>query len=100
MENNNLVSAIRLPNNNFHRLCRYRSGSDLIILQKNTTKQGLNEVEELFCTSNRTEQDTPNNALFQDSTRIVHTDWKLDTDPYGQPALIYIHKDSVAGIAK
>ncbi|MDV3733952.1 DNA methylase [Elizabethkingia anophelis] len=99
MENNNLVSAIRLPNNLFTDYAGTEVGSDLIILQKNTTKQGLNEAEELFCTSNRTEQDTPNNALFQDSTRIVHTDWKLDTDPYGQPALIYIHKDSVAGIA-
>jgi len=99
MENNNLVSAIRLPNNLFTDYAGTEVGSDLIILQKNTAKQGLSETEELFCTSNRTEQDTPNNALFQNSTRIVHTDWKLDTDPYGQPALIYIHKDSVAGIA-
>jgi hypothetical protein len=46
------------------------------------------------------EYNTPGNALFQDSTRIIHTDQKLDTDPYGQPALIYTHKDGVEGIAK
>ena len=38
--------------------------------------------------------------LFQDSTRIVHTDRKLDTDPYGKPALIYTHKDGVAELPK
>src|SRR5690606_23457194 len=74
--------------------------SDLIILQKNTTKQGLSEVEELFCQSNRTDFDTPSNALFQDSSRIVHTGWKVDTDPYGKPALVYTHKDGVTGIAR
>ncbi|EEI94304.1 helicase C-terminal domain protein [Sphingobacterium spiritivorum ATCC 33300] len=99
MQDNNLVSAVRLPNNLFTDYAGTEVGSDLIILQKNTAKQGLTDTEELFCISNRTEQDTPNNALFQDSTRIVHTDWKLDTDPYGQPALIFIHKDGVEGIA-
>lgn len=100
MQDNNLVSVIRLPNNLFTEYAGTEVGSDLIILQKNTAKQSLTEREDLFCQSNRTEYDTPSNALFQDSTRIVHTNRKLDTDPYGQPALIYTHKDGVAGIAK
>ncbi|WP_037315928.1 N-6 DNA methylase [Salegentibacter sp. Hel_I_6] len=99
MENNNLVSAIRLPNNLFTEYAGTQVGSDLVILQKNTLKQNLTLAEELFCQSNRTQYDTPANAIFQDSTRIVHTNRKLDTDPYGQPALIYTHKDGVAGIA-
>lgn len=100
MQENNLVSVVRLPNNLFTEYAGTEVGSDLIILQKNTAKQGLTEGEELFCQSRSTEYNTPGNALFQDSTRIVHTDRKLDTDPYGQPALIYTHKDGVAGIAK
>ena len=100
MQDNNLVSAVRLPNNLFTEYAGTEVGSDLIILQKNTGKQNLTEAEELFCQSRQTEYNTPGNALFQDSTRIVHTDRKLDTDPYGQPALIYTHKDGVNGIAQ
>lgn len=100
MEHNNLVSVVRLPNNLFTEYAGTEVGSDLIILQKNTAKQNLSELEELFCQSKQTDFNTPGNAFFQDSTRIVHTDRKLDTDPYGQPALIYTHKDGVTGIAK
>jgi len=100
MQDNNLISVVRLPNNLFTEYAGTEVGSDLIILQKNTAKQGLTEREDLFCQSRQTEYNTPGNALFQDSTRIVHTDRKLDTDPYGQPALIYTHKDGVEGIAK
>lgn len=100
MRDNNLVSVVRLPNNLFTEYAGTEVGSDLIILQKNIAKQSLTEREDLFCQSRQTEYNTPGNALFQDSTRIVHTDRKLDTDPYGQPALIYKHKDGVEGIAK
>ncbi|SMP07723.1 N-6 DNA methylase [Chryseobacterium profundimaris] len=100
MQNNNLVSVVRLPNNLFAEYAGTEVGSDLIILQKNTAKQGLTEREELFCQSIQTEYNTPGNALFQDNTRIVYTNHKLDTDPYGQPALIYTHKDGVDGIAR
>ncbi|WP_407503191.1 N-6 DNA methylase [Elizabethkingia miricola] len=100
MQDNNLVSAIRLPNNLFTDYAGTEVGSDLIILQKNTAKQSLTKAEELFCQSQITEYNTPNNALFQDNERIVHTDKKLDTDPYGKPALIYMHNEGVQGIAK
>lgn len=100
MQDNNLISVIRLPNNLFTDYAGTEVGSDLIILQKNRAKQSLTEREDLFCQSRQTEYNTPGNALFQDSTRIVHTDRKLDTDPYGQPALVYTHKDGVDGIAK
>ncbi|MGJ1415182.1 N-6 DNA methylase [Sphingobacterium multivorum] len=100
MQDNNLVSVVRLPNNLLTEYAGTEVGSDLIILQKNTAKQSLTEREELFCQSRQTEYNTPGNALFLDSTRIVHTGRKLDTDPYGQPALIYTHKSGVEGIAK
>ncbi|WP_026706443.1 N-6 DNA methylase [Flavobacterium soli] len=100
MQDNNLVSVIRLPNNLFTDYAGTEVGSDLIILQKNMAKRGLTKTEELFCQSKQTQYNTPGNALFQDSTRIVHTEQKLDTDPYGKPALIFTHKGGVTGIAK
>ena len=100
MQDNNLVSAIRLPNNLFTDYAGTEVGSDLIVLQKNTAKQKLTEVEELFCQSQITAYNTPSNALFQNNGRIVHTDVRLDSDPYGKPSLIYTHKDGVEGIAK
>lgn len=100
MQNNDLVAAIRLPNNLFTDYAGTEVGSDLIILQKNTAKQNLTEREDLFCQSTKTGNGTPSNALLDNSGRIVHTDWKEDSDPYGKPALIYTHKDGVEGIAK
>ncbi|WP_324756262.1 N-6 DNA methylase [Sphingobacterium thalpophilum] len=100
MQDNDLVSVVRLPNNLFTEYAGTEVGSDLIILQKNTAKENLTDREDLFCQSKPTEYNTPGNALFQDSARIIHTDQKLDTDPYGQPALIYTHKNGVEGIAK
>lgn len=100
MENNNLVSVVRLPNNLFTEYAGTEVGSDLIILQKNTAKQNLTETEELFCQSKQTKYGTPSNAFFQNGTRVIHTDCKIDTDPYGQPAIIYTHKDGAEGIAK
>lgn len=98
MQNNNLVSAVRLPNNLFTDYAGTEVGSDLIILQKNPQKQYLTETEELFCQSRLTPYNTPSNALFGDNKRIIHTDQVLGTDPYGQPALIYTHSDGVEGI--
>ena len=100
MVNNNLVSVIRLPNNLFTEYAGTEVGSDLIILQKNTAKQELSETEELFCQSKQTKYNTPSNAFFKNGSRVIHTERKIDTDPYGKPAIIYIHKDGVDGIAK
>src|SRR5690606_5591516 len=100
MENNNLVPAIRLPNNLFTEYAGTEVGSDLIILQKNTAKQGMTETEALFCQSKQTKYGTPSNPFFRNGSRVIHADRKIDTDPYGQPAIIYTHKDGVDGIAK
>ncbi|MFD2939189.1 N-6 DNA methylase [Flavobacterium notoginsengisoli] len=99
MQDNNLVSAIRLPINLFTEYAGTEVGSDLIVLQKNTKKQSLTRAEELFCKS-LTLDDIPGNAIFTESTRIVHTSRTLGTDPYGRPAFIYTHRDGVQGIAK
>ncbi len=99
MEDNNLVSAIRLPNNLFIEYAGTQVGSDLIILQKNVQKKNLTRAEELFCQS-LIHDNTAGNALFKDTSRIVHTSSALGTDPYGRPAIIYKHQDGLQGIAK
>ncbi len=100
MQDNNLISVVRLPNNLFTEYAGTEVGSDLIILQKNLSKRGLSKTEELFCQSRLTEYNTSGSPLFQDNSRIVHTSFLLGTNPYGQPALIYTHKDGVEGIAQ
>ncbi|GAB3422118.1 N-6 DNA methylase [Niabella aquatica] len=100
MENNNLVSAIRLPNNLFTDYAGTEVGSDLIILQKDSTKQELSWRENRFCESYINSDNVSVNVLLEKPTRAVHTDRKLDTDPYGKSAIIYTHKDGVEGIAK
>ena len=97
----NLVSAIRLPNNLFTDNAGTEAGSDLIILQKDLQKKGLTQ-EERVLTIIQTEHNggLTDNAYFAYHTeRIIHTDAKRGTDPYGKPAMIYTHNDGVEGIA-
>ncbi|MFI3292819.1 MAG: N-6 DNA methylase [Rikenellaceae bacterium] len=100
MERANLVSAIRLPNNLFSDHAGTDVGSDLIILQKNSAKQSLSADEQLFTVSNLRPSGTYLNGYFRNLDRIVHTDWKQDTDPYGKPAIIFKHSGGTDGIAK
>ena len=100
MHDNNLISAIRLPNNLFTDHAGTQVGSDLIVLQKNSQKQGLSEIEQRFCQTYTTADDTTNNVLFENLDRIVHTSLYKDTDLYGRPAWIYEHGEGVEGIAR
>ena len=97
----NLVSAIRLPNNLFTDNAGTEAGSDLIILQKDLQKKGLTQ-EERVLTIIQTEHNggLTDNAYFAYHTeRIIHTDAKRGTDPYGKPAMIYTHNGGAEGIA-
>lgn len=100
MHDNNLVSAIRLPNNLFTDHAGTQVGSDLIILQKNSQKQGLSEIEQRFCKTHTTADDATNSMLFENLNRVVHTSLYKDTDLYGRPAWIYEHGEGVEGIAR
>ena len=100
MQKSNLVSAIRLPNNLFSDHAGTEVGSDLIILQKDNQKKQLSEDELLFIQSNLRPSGTYLNGYFKNLSRIIHTQWKQDTDPYGKPAIIFKHEDGVEGIAK
>ena len=95
------VSAIRLPNNLFTENANTEVGSDLIILQKNTQKESLRGDDNLLDTVYNDENRIPtNNYFLEHPERIIHTTAKLDTDPFGKPAMIYTHEDGVEGIAE
>ena len=96
-----LVSAIRLPNNLFTENANTEVGSDLIILQKNSQKESLRGDDNLLDTVYNDENRIPtNNYYLEHPERIIHTTAKLDTDPFGKPAMIYTHEDGVEGIAE
>ena len=95
-----LVSAIRLPNNLFTENANTEVGSDLIILQKNNQKMELSEEDVLFTKTAVRGGVSTNEYLFEHrDQRIVHTKWKHDSDPYGRPAVVYLHEEGVQGIA-
>ncbi|MFR0794039.1 MAG: N-6 DNA methylase, partial [Parabacteroides merdae] len=96
-----LVSAIRLPNNLFTDNAGTEVGSDLIVLQKNLSKKEMSQDERLMTViQTDTKTDLTDNAYFiHHPERIVHTTSKLDTDPYGKPAMVYLHEGKAAGIA-
>ena len=96
-----LVSAIRLPNNLFTENANTEVGSDLIILQKNSQKESLQGDDNLLDTVYNDENRIPtNNYFLEHPERIIHTTAKLDTDPFGKPAMIYTHEGGVEGIAE
>ena len=92
-------SAIRLPNNLFTEITNTEVGSDLIILQKHTGKRQLSDEEQSFLKGYVTSFGTMDNQYYQTGEHIIHTKSHLGTDPYGKPAMIYIHEGGVQGIA-
>ena len=94
-----LVSAVRLPNNLFTENANTEVGSDLIILQKNTAKKELAETDSLFISVEDVDGIGTSAYYVAHGDHIVHTSAKRDTDPYGKPAMEYIHEGGVNGIA-
>ena len=99
MDNTNLVSAVRLPNNLFVDSANTEVGSDLIVLQKNSAKTALTEDEKLFLKSFLLSSGVVTNSYFKNTQRIVHTKGSLDTDQYGKPAMVFLHEGGVKGMA-
>lgn len=99
MNNCDLVSAIRLPNNLFSENAGTDVGSDLIVLQKNTTKTTLTDDEQRFIKSAPRPSGVMFNTYFRSMSQMVHTDWKQSTDPYGKAAIVLKHDGGAEGIA-
>lgn len=99
MEKTNLVSAIRLPNNLFREIAGTEVGSDLIILQKNTTKQGLSESEKQFVVTRLDTEGITSNNTFSNFNNTIFTQSKIGTDPYGKKGYVFEHEGGADGIA-
>ena len=98
-EHCDLVSSVRLPNNLFTGYAGTEVGSDLIVLQKNSGKQGISKREEAFIRTEKQPDGTWQNLNLLQSGNIVHTSAKVDTDPYGRPAVIYNFEGSMEEMA-
>ena len=97
-----LVSALRLPNNLFTDGAGTEVGSDLIVLQKNKDKAegSMSADEALLCGGSLSDGGVAINEYFrQYPDRIICTKEKIGTDPYGTPAMEYLHEGGVQGIA-
>ena len=95
-----VVSAIRLPNNLFSDHAGTEVGSDLIILQRNNKNIIPSQRQQDFIESRKLSNGISINNLFRDFDRVVQTNSKIDTDPYGKPAIVFTHEGGVDGIAK
>ena len=94
----NLITAIRFPNNLFKE-AGTEVGTDLLILQKDESKQALTEDEQQLLTPMEMD-DCPTNLYFNNHPdHIIATSTEIGTDPYGKPGYIYHHRDGVQGIA-
>ncbi|CCH57607.1 putative DNA methylase (plasmid) [Fibrisoma limi BUZ 3] len=100
MKTCDLVSAVRLPHNLFTDYAGTSVGSDLVVLQKRSGKTTLTDQEKKFIKSSVSPAKTVINELFIKGENVVATDQKIDTDPYGKPALIYEHKGGSEEIAR
>lgn len=97
-----LLSAVRMPNNLFTENAGTEAGCDLLVLQKRVGKEELSEDEKLLAEPAKENRDNiPANAYFlRHSDCIVRTDEKRSTDLYGKPAMVYLHEGGVEGIAR
>ena len=100
VKHSDLVCAIRLPGNTFTDTANTEVGSDLIILQKRGGKKTLSPSEEDFIVSTKdSETGVAGNRYFvSNPDNIICTDMRMDTDPYGKPAIVYRHDGGVEGI--
>jgi len=96
-----LVTAFRLPDNLFKDNANTEAGSDLIIIQKNYAKQGLTEDEERLKRVYSAEDDSiVRNDYFEHyPDNVLATSILRGHDQYGKPALEYLHTGGVEGIA-
>ncbi len=96
-----VVSAIRLPNNLFTDYAGTGVGSDLIVLQKRPQGEyPVTERQADFIESRKLSNGISINNLFQQLDRVIQTDAKVGTDPYGKPAMEFTHSGGETGIAE
>ena len=101
MNHANLVGVARLPNNLFTENAGTEVGSDLIILQKNSGKNGERYYnEKLFVQTEQTPIGTSVNGYVWSIGSLSHTDLIKSTDPYGKPAYKLMHRGDTVQLAE
>jgi hypothetical protein len=96
-----VVSAIRLPNNLFTATAGTEVGSDLIVLQKRPPGEyAVTQRQSDFIESRKLSNGISVNNLFRQLDRVIQTDAKVGTDPYGKPAMEFTHSGGETGIAE
>ncbi|WP_343657869.1 N-6 DNA methylase [Chryseobacterium sp.] len=94
MQEHQLISALRLPNNLFEE-SGTSVGTDLIVLQKNTRPRTLSYRALDF-------KKTINNCnlLLNNPNNIIATRSFPDTDQYGKPTIVHIHDGGIERISQ
>ncbi len=99
MKHCRLISAIRLPNDLFKEIANTQTGSDLIILQKHTTKEIPVSHECVFVESRILSNGCPVNNYYMDFSRVIHTQVEAGTDQYGQAGINFYYEKSISELA-
>lgn len=99
MKRCDVVSAVRFPNNLFIDHAGTEVGSDLIILQKKASAAELSPRQLDFIESRKLTNGIRVTNLFRTFDRVIHTDAKVGTDPYGKPAMEFTHTGGIIAIA-
>ena len=99
MNNCKLVSALRLPGNLFSENAGTDVGSDLVILQKYAGGEKDAWRKMNFTQIRKLANGISVNNTFRLFDRVIHTDAKVGTDPYGKPAIEFTHAGGVNAIA-
>ena len=101
VKNANIVSVVRLPNNLFTDHAGTEVGSDLVILQKDTTKnRELSEQEKWFIRATDIGDGIIENEYTMSVAPLRNTKMQHGTDPYGKPALLTIHQGGIRAMGE
>ena len=88
VNNANLISAVRLPDNIFMQTGGIEVGSDLLIFQKDTAKSGPTSREAMFLQTSREkhgeENTEPSNRLFTMPKTTLSTDSRIVKNQFGK----------------
>ncbi len=95
IERCDVVPVVRFPNNLFSDHAGTDVGSDLIILQKKAFTGELTLRQLDFIESRKLSNGIWVNNLFRTFDRVIHTEAKVGTDPYGKPAMEFTHTGGV-----
>lgn len=103
VNNANLISAVRLPDNIFMQTGGIEVGSDLLIFQKDTAKSGPTSREAMFLQTSKEkhgeENTEPSNRLFSMPKTTLSTDSRIVKNQYGKLTRRYSWSGGEASMA-